>query len=324
MEYKQWKEILGAVNEEEGLSKDNVIEKVREKLPQDSDEYKEWSKANFDVNYQFGMERMPYGVGYQTGMGPSLDLSCTLLGLAAINGYTKVVDILAKAEADVNKVLGEGNTPLHLAAYYGHTEIVDILIKAGANLDAASDRKSAPLHWAAYNGCKDTVNILIKAGANLDAVNDCKNTPLHWAVFSNHTEIVNILIKAGANLNVVNGSKDTPLSQAAYHNNTEMVNILMKAGTDLLLFDKNGYIRQFLEKKAIKNGLFAGCSTAVLGAAIAIALFATGTIAVELIPIVIAVATVALAVGGITYMMSKPSTKVEEVEGICSGERQIR
>jgi hypothetical protein len=40
-------------------------------------------------------------------MGPILDLSCTLLGLAAINGYTKVVDVLAKAEADVSKVLGE-------------------------------------------------------------------------------------------------------------------------------------------------------------------------------------------------------------------------
>ncbi|WP_419247357.1 hypothetical protein ACJZL1_01560 [Wolbachia endosymbiont of Rhagoletis indifferens] len=57
--------------------------------------------------------------------------------------------------------------------------------------------------------------------------------------------------------------------------------------------------------------------TALLGAAIAVALFATGTIAVELIPIVIAVvavATAALAVGGITYMMSKPSTKVDEAK----------
>ncbi|WP_265035588.1 MULTISPECIES: hypothetical protein [unclassified Wolbachia] len=74
-------------------------------------------------------------------------------------------------------------------------------------------------------------------------------------------------------------------------------------------------------------GSIAGCSTALLGTAIVVALFTTGTIAVELISIVIAVATVAiatLAVGGITYMMSKPSTKVEEVEGICSGERQIR
>ncbi|MGL9703165.1 MAG: ankyrin repeat domain-containing protein [Wolbachia sp.] len=214
MEYNQWKEILSAVNADKNLSKDNVIEKIKGELPQDSDEYKEWSEANFDVNYQFEMERMPRGEGYQTGMGAILDLSCTLLGLATINGYTKVVDVLAKAEADVSKVLGEGNTPLHLAAYYGHIEIADILIKAGANPSAASDSENTPLHWAAYKGYRDTVNLLIKAGANLNAVNGCK---------------------------------ETPLNRAAKYNNTKMFDILTKAGADLLTFDKNGHIRQFLE-----------------------------------------------------------------------------
>ncbi|WP_264328987.1 hypothetical protein [Wolbachia endosymbiont (group A) of Andrena hattorfiana] len=46
------------------------------------------------------------------------------------------------------------------------------------------------------------------------------------------------------------------------------------------------------------------------------ALFATGTVAV---------ATAALAVGGITYMMLKPSTEMDEVEeeqGITGDERK--
>ncbi|WP_265025565.1 hypothetical protein [Wolbachia endosymbiont (group A) of Bibio marci] len=76
-------------------------------------------------------------------------------------------------------------------------------------------------------------------------------------------------------------------------------------------------MRHLAIKRATKNGIIAGCSTALLGTAVAVALFATGTIAVELIPIVIAVvavATAALAVGGITYMMSKPSTKVDEAK----------
>ncbi|MDM8335780.1 ankyrin repeat domain-containing protein [Wolbachia pipientis] len=172
-----------------------------------------------------------------------LDLSCTLLGLAA-NGYKKVVDVLA--EADVNKVLGKGNTPLHLAAYYGHTEIVDILIEAGANLNA------------------------------------------------------------------VNNRKDALLSKAAQHNNKEMVNILTKAGTSFLLFDKNGHIIQFLEKKAKKNGLYVGGVTALSDTVAAIALSTTGTVAVELIPIVIAVAKVAivtLAVGSATHMPLKAVLK---------------
>ncbi|MCM1002377.1 hypothetical protein [Wolbachia pipientis] len=54
----------------------------------------------------------------------------------------------------------------------------------------------------------------------------------------------------------------------------------------------------------------------MLGAAIAVALFATETVAVELVPILIAVVVVtvgALAVGGVTYMLSEPS--VEQVAG---------
>ncbi|MGL9731255.1 MAG: ankyrin repeat domain-containing protein [Wolbachia sp.] len=245
---------------------------------------KEWSEANFDVNYQFEMQRMLRGEGYQTGMGPILDLSCTLFGLATINGYTKVVDVLAKAEADVSKVLGEGNTPLHLAAYYGHIEIADILIKAGVNPSTASDSE---------------------------------NTNLHWAVFGNHEEVVSILIKEGANLNAVNGCKETPLNRAAKYNNTKMFDILTKAGADLLTFDKNWHVRQFLEKKAKKNGLYAGGASALSGTVAAVALFATGTVAVKLIPIVIsvaAIATTALVVGGITYMMLKPSTKMDGVK----------
>jgi hypothetical protein len=55
----------------------------------------------------------------------------------------------------------------------------------------------------------------------------------------------------------------------------------------------------------------------LLGTAAAVALFAIGTIAVELIPIVIAVAaiaTAALVVGGATYMMLKPNTKMDKAE----------
>ncbi|WP_264719134.1 SDR family NAD(P)-dependent oxidoreductase [Wolbachia endosymbiont (group A) of Lasioglossum morio] len=62
-------------------------------------------------------------------------------------------------------------------------------------------------------------------------------------------------------------------------------------------------------------GLFAGGSVAALGATIAVTLFITGVVAAELISIAIAVVATtiaALAVGGITYMLSKPSTKIDE------------
>lgn len=51
------------------------------------------------------------------------------------------------------------------------------------------------------------------------------------------------------------------------------------------------------------------------------AFFATGTVAVELVPILIAVVAVtvaALAVGGVTYMLSEPS-----VEQVAGNERKV-
>lgn len=61
-------------------------------------------------------------------------------------------------------------------------------------------------------------------------------------------------------------------------------------------------------------GLFAGGSVAALGATIAVTLFITGVVAAKLISIAVVATTIAaLAVGGITYMLSKPSTKIDEV-----------
>ncbi|WP_341822490.1 hypothetical protein [Wolbachia endosymbiont (group A) of Clivina fossor] len=111
--------------------------------------------------------------------------------------------------------------------------------------------------------------------------------------------------------------------------------ILIANGADPLLKNKDGktprdlaerdFIKKLLKEaeekqlkqQALNKSISAGGATAVLGTAVAVALFATGTVAVELIPIVtavVAIAAAALAVGGITYMMLKPSTKVEEVE----------
>lgn len=63
-------------------------------------------------------------------------------------------------------------------------------------------------------------------------------------------------------------------------------------------------------------GLFAGGLVAALGAIVAVTLFITGVVAAELISIAIAVVATtiaALAVSGITYMLSKPDTKIDEV-----------
>ncbi|MDR2832025.1 MAG: ankyrin repeat domain-containing protein [Rickettsiales bacterium] len=88
MEYKQWKEILSAVSKETDLSRDNVIEKIKEKLKAENgeDEYKKWEEAGFDVNHLF----------------EGKDDKLTLLHLAASRGYAKIVNLLIENDASVD------------------------------------------------------------------------------------------------------------------------------------------------------------------------------------------------------------------------------
>lgn len=72
----------------------------------------------------------------------------------------------------------------------------------------------------------------------------------------------------------------------------------------------------YLSRSVIKKGQIAGIAATLLGTAVAVALFATRTVTAELIPIVIAVVAItaaALTVGGVTYKLLKPNTKVDEV-----------
>jgi ankyrin repeat protein len=264
----------------------------------------------------------------------------TPLHEAAGSGHVEVVNTLIKKGANVKAVSKDGITPLHCAALSSdNKEIVEILVKEGADVNALLDESMiTPLHMAArgYNANQEVVQALIEKGANIDAVNKGGWTPLHIAASSHFSgEIVKTLIKGGANINAADKYGDIPLHLAINICSDTNIEILMENGADSSLknkdgktsidLDTSGYVAQFArekeqkqaEKNAREKGIFAGCSTALLGAAIAVTLFATGTVAVELMSMMIAAAIVtaaALAVGGITYSILKPSTKMDETK----------
>jgi len=163
MKYKQWKEILSAINNEAGLSKDNVIEKVKEKLKViDSSAYEEWEKTDFDVNYLFQVE----------------NIQCALLHLVAYGNLGNVAGALLKVEGiNVNAKGKDGWTPLHFAAQNGHKEIVDALLAKEADVNAKGKDGRTPLHLAARNGRTEVVKILIANGADPLLKNKDGKTP---------------------------------------------------------------------------------------------------------------------------------------------------
>ncbi len=290
MKYDQWEEILSAVNNEGGgnLNENNVIEKIKERLKvKDEDEYDKWEKADFDVNHRFE---------WLEGRKP------TLLYLAVCHEAASVVNaLLGVKEINVNAVVGRLEwTPLHAAANSICNESVDALLKSKKNVNAVDKDGRTPLHWAAAVSTESIVKALVENGADLLLRDNKGQTPRDLA----RDDYMKEFLKEAEEKQLRKQNEGTNNLPQNKDDNKDTTRLLGKT-----------------EKKqptsAAMKGFFVGGSVAVLGAAIAVTLFATGTIAVELMPVVIAVAaiaTAALAVGGVTYMLSKPSTKVDETK----------
>lgn len=176
-------------------------------------------------------------------------------------------------------------TLLMIAAQNGHTNIVKILLEKGADINVEDYFGNTVLHLAARSGHEKTVEVLIQAVANVNAVDEYGKTPLDYA--EEHT-------KKCAEGKYAEG----------YAESKNVVKAILEAGG-----------RSFV--KARNKAMIACGVTTLLGAVIAAPLFATGTIAAQLIPIfisVVVIAAVALIVGYATYAWSKPSTKVDGAE----------
>ncbi|MDR2548100.1 MAG: ankyrin repeat domain-containing protein [Rickettsiales bacterium] len=227
----------------------------------------------------------------------------TILHLAALSNYIDIVNDLIKNVEDINPVNGGGETPLHLAAQNGHIDIVRALIEKGAKIDAVDKLGWTPLHCAVSSCRTKAIETLLEAEKiDVNATDKYGQTPLHLAVENGHIDIVKALIEKGANPLLRNKNGKTPRELATNDDIEELL---------------KGAEKKYQEKQAFVRGLAAGCSTAVLGAVVAVALFATGTIVAGLMSIIVAVAivtAVALAVGGITYGLLKPSTEVDKAK----------
>ncbi|WP_264686735.1 MULTISPECIES: ankyrin repeat domain-containing protein [unclassified Wolbachia] len=268
-------------------------------------------------------------------------LNRTVLHYAALCGRKEIVEFLISKEADVNAKDVLNCTALHHAALYGRKEVVEFLISKGAGVNAKNIFWCTALHYAALYGRKEIVEFLISKEADVNAKDIFNCTALHYAAFNDHTKIkealfgrgadfdvdeplflhndakngcvgiVGILLGKGARVNAVDLFKKTPLD---YAKNQDLVKALLDAGGRSFVEEHNN---KAMIVKARNKAMIAGGVNTLLGTAIAVALFTTGTITAQLIPIVIAVVAVtaaALVVGCATYARSKPSTKVDGAE----------
>ncbi|WP_341821358.1 ankyrin repeat domain-containing protein [Wolbachia endosymbiont (group A) of Myopa testacea] len=233
----QLAKILSVIDKEEGLSKDNVIERIEKALgsrlielasqlsgthDQEHDELKEklrlWRKSGFLLDYRFGSD-----IG-------------TLLHIAARNNYVNIIKPLKDKGTDINIQNERGNTPLHEAVESGCKEAVQSLIENGADVNAKTERsEDTPLHFARN---AEITELLIKNGASVNEKNKHGLVPLHNAVECK-VDIVGWSIKKVFSITARDEDKNMPLHNDGH---TDAVRVLLQAkGIDVNAEDKNGW-----------------------------------------------------------------------------------
>lgn len=178
----------------------------------------------------------------------------TILGIAAANGKTDIVEFLLTQKADANLADDGGSLPLHWAAGYGFTEIVRQLIKATVDINTKSKTGNTALSVAvaAEVEQKEMVEILLANGANANSADNLNSLPIHHASLHGYLEIVRLLLAYKSEINALDNWGRTPLRLAAeFGKNPELIAFLIKHGANPNLPDKN---KIYPLDSAIKEG----------------------------------------------------------------------
>ncbi|RAP36170.1 hypothetical protein B1207_08425 [Legionella quinlivanii] len=120
------------------------------------------------------------------------------LHLACINDARDAAALLLKGgDLVLNDTDRLGYAPIHYAAQLNHVGLIELLAKAGANLNQPASGNGTALHLACQNGKMPAVLELIKHGADLNPINADGLTPAQTALGKGHFRIVRALVQAG-------------------------------------------------------------------------------------------------------------------------------
>jgi len=133
----------------------------------------------------------------------SLKKVSLMLFWAAMNGWTKVVELLVKNGIEASVQFGDGMTAFHCAAMRGHVEVVEWLVEEGGAQvnEEVSQGGMTALHFAVEQGKLNVIKYLVQRLADVNAQTVDGITPLALAS-EEHVEVCSFLTKLGAKLSV--------------------------------------------------------------------------------------------------------------------------
>ncbi|SFL59437.1 Ankyrin repeat-containing protein [Paenibacillus sp. 1_12] len=137
-----------------------------------------------------------------------------------------ITKLLLAANADVNAIDDEGNSPLLVASVYASISkpVMLLLLEGGADVKTTDKNLRTALHYCVRGGDADLISKLIEHGVPVDSKDVEGNTPLYYAVseMNNATneseeeilQIIRLLIRTGANPKASNMLGISPVNQA--------------------------------------------------------------------------------------------------------------
>lgn len=101
----------------------------------------------------------------------------TALQAASQNGHIEVIQVLLRHAVDVEIEDKDGDRAVHHAAFGDEAAVIEILAKAGADLNARNKRRQTSLHIAVNKGHLNVVKTLLTLGCHPSLQDSEGDTP---------------------------------------------------------------------------------------------------------------------------------------------------
>ena len=163
----------------------------------------------------------------------------TLLHHLSNSCLTDVFQYACHNTQNVNHQNHRGKSPLHLCTE--NTSFVDSLIQANANVNIIDNNGNTPLHsHLSYFGCITIVKLFLDSGSDFNIVNNLGNLPLHLAITNScNLNVIFLIIDNTSNISISNYLLFTPLNYAIIHK-SDAINYLIENGADVHFIDGKG------------------------------------------------------------------------------------
>ncbi len=160
-------------------------------------------------------------------------LGWSALHFAAAMGKSRCAAVVAAAAgpSDGHDLYdSSGFTPLHVAAMRGYTPVIDVLVREGHDVNAVSAMQATALHLAAQEGRLFTVKRLVHLRADLHREDAAGAIPLTVSARAGHANIAKVLIEAGSDVNHATRRGVTCLAVACEHGQHNFARTLLQSG----------------------------------------------------------------------------------------------